>query len=86
MARRTTKATQRTDDTGLRPLNGKEQRIGSLEHDTASPGGNGNLPSDIRSRIEALAYDLYLRRGCGHGEHVNDWLEAERLTLGAMKR
>ena len=86
MARRTTKATQRTGETGLMPLNGKEQRVGSLEHDTTAPIGNGNPPSDIRSRIEALAYELYLRRGCGQGEDVKDWLEAERLTLGATKR
>jgi hypothetical protein len=24
------------------------------------------------------AYDLYLARGCGHGNDVADWLEAER--------
>jgi Protein of unknown function (DUF2934). len=27
--------------------------------------------------IARRAYDLYLARGCEHGHHVNDWLQAE---------
>ena len=28
--------------------------------------------------IARHAYDLYLARGCEHGNDVTDWLEAER--------
>jgi len=27
--------------------------------------------------IREAAYYLYLQRGCGHGQHVDDWLAAE---------
>jgi DUF2934 family protein len=85
MARRMTKSTQRTDETPLHPLNENEQSVGSLEHGTVAPAGGGGMNPDIRSRIEVLAYDLYLRRGSNHGDDVSDWLEAERLTRGATK-
>ena len=48
--------------------------------DTASKSG----PSldDIRRR----AYERYLERGGNHGQHFDDWLEAEReLTLKIKK-
>ena len=33
------------------------------------------------SRIVALkAYELFERRGCQHGNDVQDWLQAERLV------
>jgi Protein of unknown function (DUF2934) len=28
--------------------------------------------------IAACAYDLFLTRGSTHGQHVEDWLQAER--------
>jgi hypothetical protein len=55
MARRMTKSTQRTDEM-RRPINGTEQPIGSLEHGTAMPAADGGLPSDVRNRVEVLAY------------------------------
>lgn len=27
------------------------------------------------------AYDLYVKRGCAHGFHLEDWLEAERQLV-----
>ncbi len=27
------------------------------------------------------AYDLYVNRGCAHGFHVEDWLEAEKQIV-----
>ena len=50
-----------------------------------APAGGGAMNPDIRSRVEVLAYDLYIRQGSNHGDDVSDWLEAERLTLGATK-
>lgn len=85
MARRMTKSTRRTDEAGLRPLNGTAQPVRSLEHDPAASAASGSLPPEIRSRIEALAYEIYLRRGCRPGDDVKDWLEAEQMILGAMK-
>ena len=41
----------------------------------ARTGGAGNV---IGHDIAHHAYDLYLARGCVHGNDVADWLEAER--------
>ena len=39
------------------------------------PTGAANVTeSDIARR----AYDLYVARGCKHGHHLDDWLQAER--------
>jgi hypothetical protein len=43
--------------------------------------GNGAESGDIRTRIEKLAYEIYQQRGEQDGYHLQDWLEAERLTL-----
>lgn len=85
MARRRTKTTQDTDDTWIQTVNGTEGQVHqSRTHDTAAVAGNGIPAADIRSRIEKLAYQLYEQRGCRHGDDWKDWLEAERLTLGAL--
>jgi hypothetical protein len=84
MAPRMTKSSRRDDK---RPSSGvTEQPVKSPGHDTATPAVNGSPPSDIRSRIEKLAYQLYERRGCRHGDDWKDWLEAERLTIDTTKR
>ena len=37
-----------------------------------------NRSQNVRDNdIARRAYDLYLARGCEHGHHVNDWLQAE---------
>ena len=35
-----------------------------------------------REVIEARAYQIYVERGCAHGQDVEDWLQAERELLG----
>ena len=45
----------------------------AVAHDTAELG---SAPS--RDEIATVAYRLYLHRGGGHGQDVEDWLEAER--------
>ena len=35
-------------------------------------------PQQRQAFVEKLAYSMYERRGCTHGDHVHDWLEAER--------
>jgi len=32
--------------------------------------------------IAARAYELFLARGAGDGQDLDDWLEAERLVMG----
>ena len=34
---------------------------------------------DLQRRIQEKAYELFERRGCIHGNDLNDWLEAERI-------
>ena len=83
MARPQAKTTQET--------NGRQRRSTAA---TAAPShdrkerrnvpranGTGAASGDIRTRIEKLAYELYQQRGGQDGYHVQDWLEAERLTL-----
>lgn len=36
-------------------------------------------------RVAEKAYDLYERRGCCHGQDVDDWLEAERIILAEIE-
>ena len=59
MARRRTKTTQYNDDAQIRNVNGTEEQAQQpRKHDTAAAAGNGAPPSDLRSRIEKLAYQL----------------------------
>ncbi len=34
--------------------------------------------AELQRRIEARAYELYLKRGCSHGNDANDWYRAEK--------
>ncbi|MCP4584225.1 MAG: DUF2934 domain-containing protein [candidate division Zixibacteria bacterium] len=34
--------------------------------------------SDLTGYIRERAYHLYLKRGCYHGDDMNDWLQAEK--------
>ena len=37
---------------------------------------------DLTQQIAKRAYELYERRGCQNGQSVQDWLQAERETMG----
>jgi hypothetical protein len=39
----------------------------------------------VREMIERRAYQLFLERGGEHGYHIQDWLQAERDTLGTLE-
>ena len=39
---------------------------------------------DLRERIAALAYEIYLTRGDEHGRDVDDWLQAESEVLASL--
>jgi len=36
-----------------------------------------------RERVAVRAYELYVARGCGEGQDLEDWLSAERELNGA---
>ncbi|MEQ1948934.1 MAG: Hsp20 family protein [Bryobacteraceae bacterium] len=38
--------------------------------------------SDLSRAIEARAYEIYLERGGGEGDPLDDWIQAEREKLG----
>lgn len=60
----------------IEPRQDKKERL-TLSHEN----GNGAATADTQTRIEKLAYELYLQRGRGDGYDKQDWLEAERMTL-----
>lgn len=37
---------------------------------------------DQMKKIAELAYGLWEKRGCPHGDDRQDWLEAEKIVMG----
>jgi len=57
---------------------------------TKTTGDQSSFPanlnrSPVTEDIELRAYHLYLGRGACHGHDVDDWLQAERQVLAALK-
>lgn len=44
------------------------------------------LGNPVSEDIELRAYELYLGRGASHGHDLDDWLQAERQVLEALKK
>ena len=44
--------------------------------------GQRGLRPSAREEIELRAYQIYVERGSADGQHVEDWLQAERELLG----
>lgn len=57
---------------------------GSFPPDTAAPQSAGDTTAAVadRERIATRAYELYLARGRGEGQELDDWLSAERELNG----
>jgi len=36
---------------------------------------------NLHSEIAKVAYEIYIRRSCVHGNDIDQWLEAERIVL-----
>ena len=36
--------------------------------------------------IEKKAYEFYVKRGCIHGNDMDDWLEAEKAIMGDLNQ
>jgi hypothetical protein len=50
---------------------------------TARNAAAPNRPQPSHEQIARRAYELFLARGAGHGQHEQDWAQAEReLKLG----
>lgn len=41
--------------------------------------------TELEARIRDRAYQLYEKRGFGHGHALDDWLEAKAQVLGVTK-
>lgn len=40
---------------------------------------------DLRERIARRAYELFETRGCRHGHHEEDWLQAEQEVMEGVE-
>lgn len=83
MAKRTTPQSKPTDPTALpqpKPRRARSApRSDRASADASRSTSSGTPPAepsvdDIRRR----AYERYLERGGNHGQHFDDWLEAEK--------
>jgi Protein of unknown function (DUF2934) len=71
------KVTDPADPAQAAPPKPKRARAAKTADSAADKGGGpsaGPSVDDIRRR----AYERYLERGGNHGQHFDDWLEAER--------
>ena len=50
------------------------------------PGTANHSSEHFYSRVAALAYSLYERRGGEHGHDVEDWIQAEKTILQGHNR
>lgn len=50
-----------------------------------NPGKTSNS-QELHQRIQKKAFELYTKRGYGHGSDLKDWLEAERIVLSELRR
>jgi hypothetical protein len=53
---------------------------------TVSPEGFSLASAVFHEEIAARAYELFLGRGCRHGDDWADWFRAEAEVLGRMNR
>jgi hypothetical protein len=44
------------------------------------------MDTSIREKIERRAYEIYLRRGSGHGSHEDDWAQAEKEIMAELNK
>ena len=55
----------------------KDRRRQGVKKDATLPENNFNAYIQL---VEKKAYELYEKRGCGHGRDMEDWLEAQKLV------
>ena len=42
-----------------------------------------NKNEDLSQKVQEVAYQLFVARGCAHGYDVEDWLAAELIVKGS---
>ena len=47
-----------------------------------SPTLHPSAPESTEELIRMRAYQLFEQRGCGHGNDLDDWIQAEAEVLG----
>ena len=73
MVKRTTSRSKVSDPAAPARPKPKRPRAAVKNASTAAQAADPSV-EDIRRR----AYERYLERGANHGQHFDDWLEAER--------
>jgi hypothetical protein len=53
---------------------------------TVTPEGASRAPSVFHQEIASRAYELFLGRGCQHGDDWADWFRAESEVLRKLNR
>ena len=75
MAKRPATRSKATDtDAPAQPKTKRLRTAAPAEQTPAGPPASGPSDEDIRRR----AYERYQQRGGNHGQHFDDWLEAEK--------
>lgn len=77
--RKTTHSTEASSASA--PNRSTEERAIPVER--ASELGPAARGDELEGEIRRRAYEIYLSRGGQEGDHVTDWLEAERIVRGA---
>ena len=72
MAKRSTASTENPDAGG--PARPKARKTRTAATPGSAPPSSGPSVDEIRRR----AYERYQERGGNHGQHFDDWLEAEK--------
>lgn len=66
---------------------GRTETSASVQEAAFEAADMGNAPEQLGGEpseddIRTRAYHRYLQRGGGHGQHFDDWIEAERELKG----
>ncbi len=61
-----------------------DQSLRGISPEISKTAAGWLAPEELRRRISALAYELYLRRGKRRGHDLEDWLEAEAFVLSQL--
>ena len=79
MAKRSTASTEASDPAGpARPKARKAPPRARKTKTASAPGSAPPSPEPSVDEIRRRAYERYQERGGNHGQHFDDWLEAER--------
>jgi DUF2934 family protein len=64
----------------------KSESQSAADRSSPQAGGDAATATPDRERVAVRAYELYLARGAGDGEELDDWLCAERELYSEESR